>query len=65
MVVRVRWTVDIGLDISVIEHLTSDAGVPGSIPDPAIHFQLYFFEFVHSCDPYFTYLTVSDYGHSS
>ena len=28
----VRRTVDIGLDISVVQHLTSDAVVPGYIP---------------------------------
>ena len=39
---------DIGLDSSVVEHLTSDAGVPGSIPSPAIYFHLYFLVFFHS-----------------
>ena len=29
---------DISLDSSVEEHLTSNAGVPGSIPIPAINF---------------------------
>ena len=42
VVVQVRWTVDIGLDSSVLEHLTSDAGVPSSIPSPAIFFYLYY-----------------------
>ena len=43
VVVQVRWTVDIGyLDSSVLEHLTSDAGVPSSIPSPAIFFNLYY-----------------------
>ena len=28
---------DIGLDSSVTEHLTSDAGVPGLIPGPATY----------------------------
>ena len=37
MVVRARRTVDIGLDSSGVDHLTSDAGVPGSIPGPAIY----------------------------
>ena len=31
---------DIGLDSSVVEHLTSDAGVLGLIPDHAIYFHL-------------------------
>ena len=43
MVVRARWTVDIGLDSSVVEHLTSDEGLPGSIPGPATYVHLYFF----------------------
>ena len=34
MVVRARWTLDINLDSSVVEHLNSDAWVPGSIPSP-------------------------------
>ena len=38
---------DIHLDSSVVEHLTSDAGVPGSIPSPAMYFHLYFIEHVH------------------
>ena len=42
VVVPVRWTVDIGLESSVLEHLTSDAGVPSSIPSPAIFFYLYY-----------------------
>ena len=54
MVVRAKWTVDISLDSSVVEHLTSDAGDPGSIPGPAIYFHLYFFVFVHSSHPYYT-----------
>ena len=33
------WAVDIGLGSSVVEHLTRDTGVPGSIPGPAIHFR--------------------------
>ena len=37
MVVRARWTVDIGLDSSVVEHLNSDAGVPCSNPCPTIY----------------------------
>ena len=38
MLVQAIWTVDIGLDSSVVEHLTSDAGVTGSIPaGPASH----------------------------
>ena len=35
----VRWTVDIGLDSSVVEHLTSE-GVPGSTSDPFSFFGL-------------------------
>ena len=31
---------DIGLDNSVVEHLTSDAGAPSSIPSPSINFHL-------------------------
>ena len=38
MVVPARWTVDISLGCSVVEHLTSDAGVPGSIPAPDVCF---------------------------
>ena len=34
---------DIGLESSVVEHLTGEAGVPGSIPGPVIYFHLYFF----------------------
>ena len=56
MVVRARWTVDIGLDSLVVERLTSDAGVPGSIPGPAIYFHLYFIVFVHSSHPYYIVL---------
>ena len=37
-----RWTVDIGLDSSIVEQLTSDAGVQGLIPDHAIYFHLCF-----------------------
>ena len=36
MVIWARWTVDIGLDGSVVEHQISDAGVPGLISVPAI-----------------------------
>ena len=43
MVVQTRWNVNTVLDISVIEQLTSDAGVPGSITGSAICFHLYFF----------------------
>lgn len=43
MVVRARGTVDISLDSSVVEHLTSSAEVLGSIPGPAIHYRLCFF----------------------
>ena len=56
MVVRARWTVDIGLDRSLVEHLTSDAVVPGSIPDPAIYFHLYLFVYVHSYHSYYNYI---------
>ena len=52
MVVRARWTVDIGLDSSVVEHLTSE-GVPGSTPGPAIHYPLYVFVYVNSFHIYF------------
>ena len=38
-----RWKVKSILDILVIEQLTSDAGVPGSITGSAICFHLYFF----------------------
>ena len=31
VVVRATWTVNIGLDSSVVEHMTSDAGVLSSI----------------------------------
>ena len=55
VVVRARWTVYIGLDSSVVEHLNSDAGVPSLIPGPAIYFHLYFFVFVHSSHPYYNY----------
>lgn len=36
VVVPARWTVDYSLGCSMVEHLTSDARVPGSIPAPAI-----------------------------
>ena len=45
MVVGTRWTVDIGVNSLAVEHLTSDAGVPGSIPGPVTYFHLYFFAF--------------------
>ena len=54
MVVRARWAVDIGLDSSVVEHLTSNAGFPGSIPGPAKYFHLYFFIYVNSPHHYHT-----------
>ena len=53
VVVRAKWTMDIGLDSSVVEHLNSDAGVPGSIPGPAIYI---FFVFLCICSflhPYY------------
>ena len=57
VVVRDRWTVNIGLDSLVVEHLTSDAAaVQGSNPVPAIYFYLYFFVFVHSSHPYYIVL---------
>ena len=62
MVVRARWTVDIGLDDSVVEHLTSDAGVPGSILSPARYCHFYFFVFVHSSHPYYNASYVHWYG---
>ena len=38
LLVQAIWTyVDIGLDSSVVEHLTSDAGFTGSNPGPASH----------------------------
>lgn len=43
MAVWARWTMDIVLDSAVVEHRTSDAGVLGSIPGPAIYFHMYFF----------------------
>ena len=45
---------DIGLDISVVEHMTSDARVLGSIPRPAIYYHLYLFVYVHSSHPFYT-----------
>ena len=48
VVVRTRWTVDIGVDSLAVEHLTSDAGVPASISGTAINF--------HFC--VFLYLTI-------
>ena len=51
VVVRARWTGDIGLDSSVVEHLNSDSGVPVSIPCPAKYSHLYFFVFVHTSHP--------------
>ena len=51
MVVWAWWFVNIGLDSSVVEHLTSDAGVLVSIPGPAIYFHLYFY--VHLSHPYY------------
>ena len=41
-VILARWNLDISLDSSVVEHLTSDARVLGSIPGPAIYIHLYF-----------------------
>ena len=48
VVVRARWTVDIGFNRSVVEHLISE-GVPGSTSGPAIHFHLYAFVYVCIC----------------
>ena len=45
VVVQARWNVDIGMDSSVVEHTTSDAGVPGSISGPSISFHLCFYIF--------------------
>ena len=57
VVVMARWTVNIGLDSLVVEHLTSDAAeVPGSNPGPAIYFYLYFFVFVHFSQSYYIVL---------
>ena len=54
---------DISLDSSVEEHLTSDVWVTGLIPGPAIYFHLYFFVFVHSSHPYYNWniLFYTDY----
>lgn len=38
VVIGAIWTVDISLGSSVVELLTRVAGVPGSIPGPAIYF---------------------------
>ena len=46
VVVQARWSVDFGLDNSVVEHLTSDAGVPGSTPSPTILFSFVFLSFI-------------------
>ena len=51
LVVWARWTVDIDLESSVEEHLTSDAAFPSSILGPAIYFHSYFSVFVHSSHP--------------
>ena len=48
VVVGAIWTVDIGLDSSVVELLTRVAGVPGSNPGPAICFQ---YVYAHSSFP--------------
>ena len=56
VVVQDRWTMDIGLGSPVVQHLTSDARAPGSIPSPAIYFNLYFFVYVHSSHPYYNTL---------
>ena len=50
MVVCARWTMDIGLDISVVEHMTSDARVLGSIPRPAIYYHLYLFVYPYETE---------------
>lgn len=41
VVVCAIWTVEIGMDRSVLEHLTSNAGFLGLILGPAICFHLY------------------------
>ena len=51
MEVQAWWTADISPSSSVVEHLTSNAGVLGLIPSPAIYFHLYFY--VHSSHPYY------------
>ena len=43
---------DIGLDSSMEEHLTSDSGILGSIPGLAIYFHLYFFVYINSSHAY-------------
>ena len=53
LVVQAKWTAYIDLDSSVVDHLNSDAGVPGLIPGPAINFHLYFFVYIHSSHPYY------------
>lgn len=45
MVVGAVWTVGVGLGGSVVELLAGVAGVPGSIPGPAICFQ-YMYMFI-------------------
>ena len=49
VVVSPRWSMDISLDSSVVEHLTSDVGVWGSIPC-----HVFSFVFIPSSHPYYT-----------
>lgn len=60
VVVHAGWTVDITIskDSSVVEHLTSDTVIPGSIPGPTVNFHLYFFVPVHSSHSYYNYIII-------
>ena len=59
VVVRARWTVDIDLEISVLEHLTSDAGVPRvRLPvQPYIFICISLYLFVPTIPPTFSAVT--------
>ena len=52
------WIMEIDLDSSVVEHLTSDTVIPGSIPGPTVNFHLYFFVPVHSSHSYYNYIII-------
>ena len=50
MIVRDRRTEDIDLDSSVVEQLSSDTGVPGSIPMQSSYtFSFVFLSIFHMC----------------
>ena len=49
VVVQARWSVDFGLDNSVVEYLTNDAGVLGSTPSPTILFLFVFLSIFYLC----------------